>query len=109
MSTDHPRAGGARQHTCSATEFAPFSAEAIEQSLGARFAEQVEAHRSCLAISDAELALTYGELDGWANGIARAVMGTVPESPRPVPLVFAQGAASVAAILGTLKSGNRDR
>ena len=106
MRTHDPWAGGSRQHTCSATEFAPFSDEAIEQSLCARFAEQLGAHRSCLAVSDAKLALTYGELDGWANGIARAVIGSVGGSPRPVPLVLAQGATSVAAILGTLKSGN---
>jgi hypothetical protein len=62
----------------------PFCDEAVEQSLCARFAAQVVAHGSCLAVSDSKLSLTYGELDGWANGIAHVVIDRIPHHPRPV-------------------------
>ncbi|MDH5281524.1 MAG: AMP-binding protein, partial [Thermoleophilia bacterium] len=70
-----------------------------------RFATLVVAHRSCLAVRDPRVSLTYGELDGWANAIADLVLNRTGDGLACVPLVFAQGAASTAAILGTLKSG----
>lgn len=105
MRVRDPQAEDVHQHACSSTAFAAFADEAIEQSLCARFAAQVVVHRSCLAVRDLRISLTYGELDGWANGIARAVLDRTGDGSDPVPLVFAQGAASAAAILGTLKAG----
>jgi amino acid adenylation domain-containing protein len=62
-------------------------------------------HRDCLAVIDRRLRLTYGDLDGWTNGIARTLLDVAGEGSEPVALVFAQGAASCAAILGALKAG----
>ncbi|MGL6279959.1 MAG: AMP-binding protein, partial [Gaiella sp.] len=106
MLARRPHEGVTAQHHCSSAAFVPFPDEALEQSLCARFAAQVAVHRSCLAVADATASLTYGELDGWANGIARAVRERVPDPPRPVALLFRQGTASTAAIIGVLKAGN---
>ena len=95
----------ALQHTCGRSDFAGFDVKELEQSLVARFARQVSAHPSCLAVRDRSASLSYADLDGWANGIAQAMLARIGEGPDPVPLVFAQGAASTAAILGTLKAG----
>lgn len=92
------------QHACGSLDL-PVAAADIEQSLCTRFAIQVAAHRSCLAVRDDRLSLTYGDLDGWANGIAHGVLDRIGEGSEPVALVLAQGATSTAAILGALKSG----
>ena len=93
------------QHVCASTYPVPFADDEIERSLCARFAAQVAAHHSCLAVRDSERSLTYGELDRWANAIARAVLDESGDRLEPVALMFAQGATSIAAILGVLKSG----
>ena len=105
MRAPGPHGDDRYQHTCSSAHLGVFADEAIEQSLCTRFAAQVVAHRSCLAVCDPDISLTYGELDAWANGIAHAVLELATDSSEPVPLVFAQGAASTAAILGVFKSG----
>jgi amino acid adenylation domain-containing protein len=105
MSSRNPHAENGHQHSCARTGFATFGNEAIEQSLCARFKTQVAIHRDCLAVCDSRGSLTYGELDGWANGIAHLILDHAGGRPQPVPLLFAQGAASTAAILGALKSG----
>ena len=94
-----------QQHGCALTRPTSFADAAIEQSLCARFAEQVAVHRFCLAVREPQRSLTYGELDAWANGIAHALLEETPVRSAPVSLMFAQGGASIAAILGTLKSG----
>ena len=72
----------------------------------ARFATQVAVHRDCLAVRDRELALTYGELDSWANGIANETLARGGGGSNPVALFLPQGAPSIAGILGVLKSGS---
>jgi amino acid adenylation domain-containing protein len=96
---------GTGGHVCAITEFSEVGTDDLEQSLVTRFAGQVAAHRDCLAVRDSGVSLCYGELDRWANGIAHAVLDA-GGSGEPVALVFEQGAASVAAILGALKAGS---
>jgi len=94
-----------RQHSCSSTAFATFPDSALETSLVDRFSLQVAVHRDCVAVIDRGRELTYGELDGWSNGIAQAILDREGAGSEPLALVFAQGAASCAAILGALKAG----
>ena len=58
------------------------------------------------AVRDRELALTYGELDAWANGIASETLAHGDRDSTPVALLLPQSAASVAAIIGALKSAS---
>jgi amino acid adenylation domain-containing protein len=77
----------------------------VEQSLPARFARIAAAHRTCLALDDSSQTLTYGELDGWSNTVANALLDRLGPGVEPVALLLAQGAASAAATLGVLKAG----
>jgi len=47
---------------------------AIEQSVPARFEQQVEAYSSRLAVRMGDDAWTYAELDGAANRVAHALL-----------------------------------
>lgn len=98
------RATATRGHTCSSTDFAEVVAHDLEQSLVTRFADQVAAHADCLAVRDPERSLTYGELDGWANAIARAILDR-GGGGAPVAILLPQGATNIAAIVGVLKAG----
>jgi amino acid adenylation domain-containing protein len=95
----------AAQHVCSRTAFEPFPDAALEGSLVDRFTEQVAAHHDCVAVADGAEILSYGQLDGWANGVAHAIVECDGPTRGPVALVVAQGAAYSAAVLGVLKSG----
>ena len=56
------------------TGFAVFEHGAIEQSIAARFEQQVEQHGGCLAVRTRAHRLTYAELNGEANRIAAAIL-----------------------------------
>jgi amino acid adenylation domain-containing protein len=85
--------------------FVGFPVEEIEQSISARFEQQVEHFSDRLAVKTATAELTYTELDDWANRIASAILARRGEGPEPIGLLLDQGAASIAAILGVLKAG----
>ncbi|MGE5277307.1 MAG: amino acid adenylation domain-containing protein [Acidobacteriota bacterium] len=85
--------------------FREFLTEEIEQSLPARFEQQVERHPARLAVRSAGESLTYAELNARANRIARSILERRGEAEEPVGLLLAQGADSIAAILGVLKAG----
>ena len=84
--------------------YSPFPREALEQSIAARFAACVAAGPERLAVRSGALSLSYGALDGFANGIAHAILGAVGSASAPVVLLLDQGVPLVAAILGTLKA-----
>ena len=85
--------------------FREFLKEEIEQSLPARFEQQVERHPGRLAVRSADESLTYAELNARANRVARAILERRGEEEEPVGLLLAQGAGLIAAILGALKAG----
>ena len=85
--------------------FVEFRAEDIEQSVAARFEQQVALHGSRPAIRTATGALTYRELDLLANRIARAIVTRLGEGNEPVAVLLEHDAAGIAAILGVLKAG----
>ena len=85
--------------------FVEFQAEEIEQSIPARFEDQVRRHAGRLAIETAGGAITYGELNEAANRIAHAILAGRGHRPERVALLFHHGAAAIAATLGALKAG----
>ncbi len=85
--------------------FIAFENTAIEQSIAARFEQQVARYPDRLAVVTAELQFTYAELNQAANCLARAILAHLGEGEEPVALLFEQGAFVIAAILGILKAG----
>jgi amino acid adenylation domain-containing protein len=88
-----------------AIEFERFERSEIDQPLTARFAAQVRRGPSALAIRDCAISWSYAELDGYANGVAKAIVSRLGHGPGFVALLFEPGAAMVAAMLGVLKAG----
>ena len=95
------------QHVCApaASAFAGWELDAIEQSIGSRFEQQVRRHGDCLAVKTNTHRLTYAELNGQANRIVAAILAARGAGPEPVALLFDQGAPLIAAILAVLKTG----
>jgi amino acid adenylation domain-containing protein len=85
--------------------FTPFAKEAIEQSIGRRFEEQVRLHPGRLAVKSQGDAWSYAELKETADRIAHAIVAARGSAEEPVALVLEQGALLLAAILGALKAG----
>lgn len=83
-----------------------FSLAAVEQSIGARFEEQVARHADALAVFSDAGAWTYGQLNGYANRIAHAILaGRGRGIAAPVAILLNNDAPMLAAIFGVLKSG----
>lgn len=84
---------------------AGFAASELNQTLIARFREQVRRAPEQLALRTPETALTYAALDRRANRIARAILAADPAPGSRVALLFGHGANAIAAVLGALKAG----
>jgi len=85
--------------------FTPFPREAIEQSIPARFAQQVARAPDRLAVKNGADELSYGALDRLANRVGNAMLAACGQVSEPIVLLIEQGTLLVAAILGTLKAG----
>jgi amino acid adenylation domain-containing protein len=85
--------------------FIDFENSAIEQSISARFEQQVARYPQSLAVVAGESQWTYTALNRLANRIARAILAYLGAGEEPVALLFEQGALVIAAILGVLKAG----
>jgi amino acid adenylation domain-containing protein len=85
--------------------FVDFPAEDVEQSIPARFAQQVARHATRPAVEDAAGPLSYGQLDALAGRIAGAIRRLAPAEPPMVALLFEHETAGIAAILGALRAG----
>jgi amino acid adenylation domain-containing protein len=88
-----------------APSFVPFARADIEQSIPARFEQQVEKYADRLALKSGDLSLSYGELNRAANRLARAIIDRLGSKPEPVALLLRQGIPAVLSILGILKAG----
>jgi amino acid adenylation domain-containing protein len=86
-------------------KFGYFEDGAREQSIPARFAQQVAHHRDRLAVKTGGRGWTYRELNGAANRVARAILARQGHRSEPVGLLFANGMHAISAALGTLKAG----
>ena len=82
-----------------------FGPEDIEQSIGARFEQQVARSPDHLAVVTESLQFTYAQLNAFANQIARSILEQNPAGGEPVALLLGQGALAVAAILAVAKTG----
>ncbi len=85
--------------------FRPFERAAIEQSIGARFEEQVAHGPDRLAVKFGAASFTYAQLNAEANQVAHAILAARGEEAEPVAVVVEQGISLVAATLGVLKAG----
>jgi len=94
------------RHPGPCNAFRQFERGEIEQSISARFEAQAARRSSAPAIADGALRLSYGELNGLANRIARAILEAASADGGPIALLFEHGAMAVAAMLGVLKSGH---
>jgi len=89
----------------SAGPFLAFPKLAVEQSIPARFEQQVARYPDHLAVQTATESLSYRQLEDRANRLAHGILARRGEGAEPIGLLMHQGAALVAAILGILKAG----
>ncbi|MGH7825284.1 MAG: AMP-binding protein [Candidatus Binatia bacterium] len=86
--------------------FTKFGREDTEQSVPQRFEDIVQRYGNRIAIRMADQNLTYAELNGMANRVARALVAGEASRAAPVGLLFEKGPPLIAAMLAVLKSGN---
>ena len=104
--TADPSRAHARRCPGPCNAFTPFDRSAVEQSIAARFEDQVARRAGALAIRDSAHEWSYGELNARANCIGRALLSDARSSNgTPVALLFEHGAPEIAAMLGVLKAG----
>ncbi len=77
----------------------------VEQSISARFEEQVRIHSMRPAVSCKGHTLSYGELNLRANQVAHAMLGCAGDRSTAVALLMAYDVLTPAAMLGALKTG----
>ena len=85
--------------------FLEFPREEIEQSIAARFEDQVRKHSHRLAVKSGETKLTYDELNQAANRAAHAILSELGEGQEQVALLCGQSTQGMAGMLGVLKAG----
>ena len=88
-----------------AGRFVRFEEEDVAQSVAARFERQVEMYPDQLAVKSETHALTYAELNRFANSIAHTILTRTSRKGDQVGLLFRQQAPMIAASLGALKAG----
>ncbi len=85
--------------------FLEFRKEEIEQSIPARFQQQVRRYPQRIALKTRTHELTYEALDQASNRVAHAILARRGEREEPIALLFDPGASFVIASLGVLKAG----
>jgi hypothetical protein len=85
--------------------FIPFPKAAIEQSIPARFEQQVAQYPTHIAIKTGPYILTYDALNRRANQLARAILERQPTGNSPIALLLDHGAPTITALLAILKAG----
>ena len=86
-------------------KFIEFRKEEIDQSIPARFEDQVRKHSRRLAIKTSKHALTYDELNKAANRLAHAILARRGERQEQLAILCHQGAGAIIATLAVLKAG----
>lgn len=85
--------------------FVEFMKEEIERSVPERFEKIVNMHSHRIAVKTADRTVTYADLNTIANRLARQILAEAGTTQEPVALLFDNGAALFAAMLGVLKAG----
>jgi amino acid adenylation domain-containing protein len=89
-----------------ATPFTVFGRDDIEQSIAARFEQQVRNHPDRIAVETSGRTWTYDDLNRMADDVAGALASESESAARRVALVFEPGGMMVAAMLGVLKAAH---
>lgn len=103
--TNSPAAARQEHAPQPSPSYVPFLREDIEQSIPARFEQQVRLHADRLAVKTAQHAWTYDILNRAANRIAHTILARDRNGRTPVVLLLEQSAPLIAAYLGALKAG----
>jgi non-ribosomal peptide synthetase component F len=77
----------------------------IEQSISARFEQQVRRYPDRLAVTTRRHAYIYETLNRAANRVAHALLAQHGAGNEPIALLLGQGAELLVALLGVLKAG----
>lgn len=85
--------------------FVWFAQEEIEQSIPARFEQQVRVWSSRTAIKTGNHQFTYSDLNQAANCVAQSILDRNGEGEQRVALLMQHEAPLIAAIIGILKAG----
>lgn len=85
--------------------FTAFTRKAIEQSIPARFEQQVLAYPERIAVKTPRHEWTYQELNRAANRVAHTLLSLRGGRQERIALVFGKDAPMIAGILGVLKAG----
>jgi amino acid adenylation domain-containing protein len=85
--------------------FTRFKATEIDQSLHARFMQQVRSYPDNLAVKTRKHTWTYAELNREANRIAQRVLSACGDQEGRIALLFGHDAPMIAGLLGVLKAG----
>ena len=85
--------------------FAEVPKDQIDQSIPARFEKIVRMYPNRLALKVGDHALTYEELNRYANRISRAILEQRGPGSEPIALLFEHGIDAIAAIFAVLKAG----
>jgi len=95
-----------RNQIISQITFTEFTKEEIEQSIPARFAQQVQKYPEKIAIKSKKYCWSYEELNKWVKAIAYQInqLQSTHETTR-IGLLFEHDAPAIAAILGVLTAG----
>jgi acyl-CoA synthetase (AMP-forming)/AMP-acid ligase II len=89
-----------------ATEsFVGFDAQGLEQSIPRRFETQLVKRPATHSIQTRKHALSYEQLNGGANVIAREILNRQGKGSEPIHLLLENDAPMIEAILGVLKAG----
>ena len=85
--------------------FLRFPRSALEQTLTARFEQQVALYPTRVAVQDRQVSLTYEALNHRANALALELLDVTDLDTRAAALLLDQGAPVVVGLLGALKAG----
>ena len=85
--------------------FIKFEKTEIEQSIAARFEQQVARYPDRLAVKTGNYQLTYDALNRVSNRLARAILEQRGEGQEPIALLLSHGASVIVGLLGVLKAG----
>lgn len=90
---------------CPSKPFITFKKQDIEQSIPARFQEQVRKHPHNIAVHTKNYHWTYSELNSRANQVALAILKQCTLKEERIALLFEHDAPMVAGILAVLQVG----
>jgi amino acid adenylation domain-containing protein len=82
-----------------------FSSADLEQAIPDRFEKIVRQFPDRVAVKTPDQVVTYRELNAQATRVARAILAKRGHRAEPVALLFENGVALTAAMLGVLKAG----